>query len=320
MKAIQVNHHGGPEVLIYTDITVGSPGPDQIKVRNHAVGLNFVDIYFRTGLYNPGKFPFIPGNEGAGEVIEVGENVKDFKPGDRVAFVVILGAYAQECLVPASMAVHLPQDIRYETAAAVMLKGLTAQYLLRQTFNVKPGQAILMHAAAGGVGLIMTQWAKHLGATVIGTVGTPEKAAIALENGCDYVINYSAEDIAAKVKEYTNGKGCDVAYDSVGQATFIASLDSLRPRGLFVSFGTASGPIQNFDLNMLKQRESLFATAPSLFDYLDDIKTMSDELFGHIKSGALTIPEPAKMPLAEASQAHKLLENRKTTGATVLIP
>lgn len=319
MKAVQVHQHGGPEVLTYTDIPEGKPGPGQIKVRNHAIGLNFVDIYFRTGSYNPGKLPFIPGNEGAGEVMAVGEGVKDFKPGDRVAYVVVLGAYAEETIVPAHYAVHLPESFPYEIGAAIMLKGLTAQYLLKQTYAVKSGHTILIHAAAGGVGQIVTQWAKHLGATVIGTVGTASKAAIARKNGCDYVINYAQENIADRVKEFTNGKGSEVVYDSVGQATFKASLDSLRPRGYFVSFGSASGPVKDFDLNLLK-KGSLFATAPSLFDYLDDIKAMSDELFGLIASNIITVPSPNKLPLAEAAKAHTLLENRRTTGVTVLLP
>jgi len=319
MKAIQVNQHGGPEVLTYVDTTIDRPGPGQIKVRNRAIGLNFVDIYFRKGEYDPGKLPFIPGNEGAGEVIEVGENVSNFKPGDRVAYVVVLGAYARETIVPANYAVHLPESMKYKTAAAMILKGLTAQYLLRQVFQVGPGQTILIHAAAGGVGQILTQWAKYLGATVIGVVGTAEKATIARNNGCDFVINYSQDDIAEKVKECTKNKGCDVVYDSVGQATFHASLDSLRPRGYLVSFGSASGPIKNFDLTLLK-RGSLVITAPSLFDYLDDIKTMSDELFERIASGSITVPSPAELSLAEAAEAHSLLESRQTTGATVLLP
>jgi NADPH2:quinone reductase len=320
MKAIQVNQHGGPEVLTYTDIPTPKPGRSEIKVRNRAIGLNFVDVYFRTGLYNPGTLPFVPGNEGAGEVVEVGEDVKDFKPGDRVAYIAILGAYAEESVVPAQYVVHLPESIQYETAAAVMLKGLTAQYLLRQAFVVKPGQTILIHAAAGGVGLIATQWAKYLGATVIGTAGSAKKAAVARKNGCDYVLNYSEENIAEKVKEFTDGKGCHVVYDSVGQATFVDSLDSLRPRGYFVSFGSASGPVENFDLAMLNKRGSLFATSPSLFDYIDEINTMSAELFGLIDSGIINISSPARLPLADAARAHAMLESRQTTGATILLP
>jgi len=320
MKAIQVNQFGDPEVLTYTEVSIGKPGPGQIKVRNNAIGLNFVDIYFRKGEYNPGKLPFIPGNEGAGEVVEVGEGVKNFKLGDRVAYVVVLGAYAEEVIVPAQNAVRLSGSITYETAAAIILKGLTAQYLLRQTFPVHTGQTILIHAAAGGVGSIVVQWAKHLGATVIGTVGTPEKAEIARKNGCDYVIHYAKENIAERIKEFTNGKGCDVVYDSVGRATFIDSLDSLRPRGHFVSFGSASGPIENFNLALLNQRGSLFATSPSLFDYITDINTMSAELFELIDSNIITVPPPAQFSLADAAKAHTLLENRQTTGATILLP
>lgn len=323
MKAIRVHHHGGPDVLAYEDVDIGQPGPGEVRVRNRAVGLNFVDIYFRTGEYAPPALPFIPGNEGAGEIVAVGEGVSDFAPGDRVAYVETLGAYAQERIVPAHFVVHLPDAIDFETGAAMMLKGLTAQYLLRRTFRVEAGHTILVHAAAGGVGLILTQWAKHLGAIVIGRVGSPEKAELALANGCDHVIDYSREDFAARVKEITNGEGCHVVYDGVGKATFPASLDSLRPFGTFASFGTASGSIPPFDIMLLMQKGSLFATWQLLFHHLakrENVVAMSEELFSVVLSGAVKIPVHTRMPLAEVAEAHRRLEARQTTGATVLLP
>jgi NADPH2:quinone reductase len=323
VKAIRVHRHGGPEVLTYEDVAIGAPGPGEIRVRNRAIGLNFVDIYFRTGAYAPPGLPFIPGNEGAGEVVAVGEGVHDFAPGDRVAYVETLGSYAEERIVPAHFAVHLPDAIDFETGAAMMLKGLTAQYLLRRTFRVERGQTILVHAAAGGVGSILTQWAKHLGATVIGTVGSPQKAALALENGCDYVINYRPEDFAARVKEITHGEGCHVVYDGVGKATFPASLDCLRPFGYFVSFGSASGAIEPFDIMLLMQKGSLFATWQLLFHHLlkrEDVIGMSKDLFDVVTRGAVKIPVHTRLPLTQVAEAHRRLEGRETTGATVLLP
>ncbi|RDJ24288.1 quinone oxidoreductase [Bosea caraganae] len=322
MKAIRVHRHGGPEVLTYEDVEIGQPGPGEVRVRNRAVGLNFTDIYFRTGDYAPPALPFIPGNEGAGEVVAVGEGVRDFAPGDRVAYVEMLGSYAEERIVPTRYLVHLPDAIAFETGAAMMLKGLTAQYLLRRTFRVAAGHIILVHAAAGGVGLILTQWAKHLGATVIGTVGSPEKAELARRNGCDHVIDYRKEDFAARVREITGGAGCHVVYDGVGKATFPASLDCLRPLGTFVSFGTASGPIEPFDIMLLMQKGSLFATWQLLFTHLakrEDVLAMSEELFDVVLSGAVKIPVHARLPLAEAAEAHRRLAARQTTGATVLL-
>ena len=292
-------------------------------MRNRAVGLNFVDVYFRTGEYAPPGLPFTPGNEGAGEIVAIGEGVSGFAPGDRVAYVETLGAYAEERIVPAHFVVHLPDAIDFETGAAMMLKGLTAQYLLRRTFRVEAGHTILVHAAAGGVGLILTQWAKHLGATVIGTVGSPEKTELALANGCDHVIDYSREDFAARVKEITHGEGCHVVYDGVGKATFPASLDCLRPFGTFVTFGSASGSILPFDIMLLMQKGSLFATWQLLFHHLakrEDVVAMSEELFSVVLSGAVKIPVHARMPLAEVAEAHRRLEARQTTGATVMLP
>jgi NADPH2:quinone reductase len=323
MKAIRVHHHGGPDVLTYEDVYIGHPGPGTVRVRNRAIGLNFVDIYFRTGEYEPPSLPFTPGNEGAGEVVAVGEGVDDFVPGDRVAYVQTLGAYAEESIVPAHFLVRLPASIDFDTGAAMMLKGLTAQYLLRRTFRVGPAHSILIHAAAGGVGLILTQWAKHLGATVIGTVGSPEKADLARKNGCDQVIEYRNEDFAACVKEMTNGEGCHVVYDGVGKATFPASLDCLRRFGYFVSFGSASGPMPPFDITLLMKKGSLFATWQLLFDHLverENVLAMSEELFHVVSSGAVKIPVHSRVPLAEVAEAHRQLESRQTTGATVLVP
>lgn len=323
MKAIRVHGHGGPEVLRYEDVELRPPGRGEVRVRNRALGLNFVDVYFRSGFYQPPALPFIPGNEGAGEVVAVGEGVSEFVPGDRVAYVETLGSYAEERIVPAHFLVHLPDAIDFETAAAMMLKGLTAQYLLRRTFRVEPGHTILMHAAAGGVGLILTQWAKHLGATVIGTVGSAEKAELARQYGCDHVIDYRKEDFVARVREITNGEGCHVVYDGVGKATFPGSLDCLRPFGYFVSFGSASGAIEPFDITLLMQKGSLFATWQLLFTHLakrEDVLAMSEELFRVVGSGAVKIPIHARWPLADVAEAHRRIESRETTGSTILLP
>ncbi|TIT93235.1 MAG: quinone oxidoreductase [Mesorhizobium sp.] len=320
MKAIRVHRHGGPDVLAYEDVDIGQPGPGEVRVCNRAVGLNFVDIYFRTGEYAPPALPFTPGNEGAGEIVAVGEGVSGFASGDRVAYVETLGAYAEERIVPAHFVVHLPDAIDFETGAAMMLKGLTAQYLLRRTFRVEAGHTILVQAAAGGVGLILTQWAKHLGATVIGTVGSPEKAELARASGCDHVIDYGREDFAARVREITGGEGCHVVYDGVSKATFPASLGCLRPFG---SFGTASGSIPPFDIMLLMQKGSLFATWPLLFHHLarrEDVVAMSEELFSVVLSGAVKIPLHARIPLAKVAEAHRRLEARQTIGATVMLP
>lgn len=323
VKAIRVHQHGGPDMLAYEDIIIGQPGPGEVRVRNMAVGLNFVDTYFRSGEYPTPGLPFTPGNEGAGVVLAVGEGVPDFVPGDRVVYVKTLGAYAQETIVPAHYLVHLPDAIDYETAAAMMLKGLTAQHLLRRTFRVERGHIVLVHAAAGALGLILTQWAKHLGATVIGTVGSPKKAVLALKNGCDHVIEYNKEDFAVRVKEITNGEGCHVVYDGIGKTTFHASLDCLRRFGYFVSFGSASGPIEPFDIMLLMKKGSLFVTWQLLFAHLEkreDVLAMSEELFRIVLSGAVKIPVNNRLPLTSASEAHRRLEARETTGATILLP
>ena len=322
-KAIRVHEYGGPEVMRYEEVEVGAPGPGRIRVRQTAVGVNFIDIYFRSGLYKAPQLPFTPGNEGAGEVVAVGEGVSGLAVGDRVAYGSASGTYAEEVVVEARMAVKVPEGIDDATAAAMMLKGLTAQYLLRRTYPVKAGDTILFHAAAGGVGLIATQWAKHLGATVIGTVGSPDKAELARQNGCDHVILYRDEDFAARVKEITDGKGCAVVYDGVGQATYPASLDCLRPFGMFVSFGNASGVISDFNLALLGQKGSLYATRPTLFTHVADratLEAMAEDLFGVVASGAVTIPVHSRAPLADAVQVHRDLAGRQTTGATVLLP
>jgi NADPH2:quinone reductase len=322
-KAVRVHTPGGPEVLKYEDVEVGKPGPGQVRIRHHAIGVNFIDTYFRTGLYPAPSQPFVLGNEGAGEVVEVGEGVTGFKPGDRVAYVITLGAYAEERVADAKSVVKLPDGIDYDTAAAMMLKGMTVQYLLRRTFAVKPGDTILFHAAAGGVGLIATQWAKHLGATVIGTAGSPEKAELAKRNGADHVILYREEDVAKRVREITGGEGVPVVYDGVGKATFMGSLDSLKPFGVLVSFGSASGPIDAFNIGVLAQKGSLYVTRPTLNTHTakrETLEEISGDLFKVVSSGAVKIPIHARAKLAEAADVHRALEGRETTGATVMHP
>ncbi|MGU3537624.1 quinone oxidoreductase family protein [Methylobacterium sp. A54F] len=322
-KAIRVHEYGGPEVMAYEDVPLAEPGPGQIRVRQGAIGVNFIDIYFRTGAYKAAQLPFTPGKEGAGTVTAVGSGVTDFKVGDRVAYGSGEGTYAEEPVIQAAAAVHVPDGVDDATAAGMMLKGLTAEYLLHRTFKVKAGDTILFHAAAGGVGLIACQWAKHLGATVIGTVGTQEKAELARAHGCDHVILYRDEDFAARVREITGGKGVPVVYDGVGKATFPASLDCLAPTGTFVSFGAASGPIDAFDIGILAQKGSLFATRPTLFTYASQrpvLDAMAENLFGVVTQGAVKIPVNARYPLAEAQQVHRDLAGRETTGSTVMVP
>ncbi len=323
VKAIRIHKTGGPEVLQYEDVELAAPGPGEVQIRQHAVGVNYLDIYFRTGSYPSPGLPFTPGNEGAGEVVAVGEGVTKFRPGDRVAYAGSIGSYADARNIEARFLVPLPEAISYETAAAMMLKGLTAEYLLFRTYPVKPGDVILVQAAAGGVGLIMCQWARILGATVIGTAGGEEKAALAREAGAHEVIDYTKEDFAARVREITGGKLCHVVYDGVGKATFPASLDCLRPFGTFVSFGSASGNIEAFNLGLLAQKGSLYATRPTLFTHLADearLTEMAARLMDVVGSGKVKIAVNARYPLAEAAEAHRALEGRKTTGATVLLP
>jgi NADPH:quinone reductase len=324
VAAVRVHKVGGPEVLTYEDVPVAEPGPGQVKVRNHACGVNFIDTYFRMGMYpSPVGLPFVSGNEGAGEVIAVGPGVTEVKVGDRVGYVSGLGAYAAERLLPADRAVKLPDNISYEQAAAMMLKGLTVQYLVRQTYKVQKGDNVLIQAAAGGIGLIACQWANHLGANVIGTVGSKEKAELARKHGAHHTILYRSEDFPAKVKEITGGKMCAVVYDGVGKETFPASLDCLKPLGMFVSFGSASGQIEAFNINILQTKGSLFATRPTLNTYAakrEDLLKMASELFEVVGSGAVKIPVNQKYPLKDAQKAHRDLEGRATTGSTILLP
>jgi len=324
VAAVRVHKVGGPEVLTFEQIEVGAPGQGQIRVKQHASGVNFIDTYFRMGMYpSPVGMPFVAGNEAAGEVVEVGPGVTDMKVGDRVAYVVALGCYAEERLVAADRAVKLPADISYEQAAAMMLKGMTAQYLLRRTFKVEKGMTVLMHAAAGGVGLILCQWANYLGANVIGTVGSKEKAALAKANGCHHTILYRDEDFVARVKDITGGKLCDVVYDGIGKTTFPASLDCIRPLGMFASFGSASGQIDAFNINILQQKGSLFATRPTLNTYAakrEDLVAIANDLFDVVGKGAVKIPINQKYPLRDAVKAHRDLESRGTTGSSILVP
>ncbi|MDI1345937.1 MAG: quinone oxidoreductase [Pseudolabrys sp.] len=324
VAAVRVHKTGGPEVLTLDDIEIPAPGQGQIKIKQHACGVNFIDTYFRIGLYpSPVGLPFVSGNEGAGQITEVGPGVTDLKVGDRVAYVVPLGGYAAERLLPAERAVKLPDNISYEQAASMMLKGMTAQYLLNRTFKVKKGDIILVHAAAGGVGLILCQWANHLGATVIGTVGSKDKAELATKNGAHHTILYRDEDFAARVKEITSAKLCDVVYDGIGNDTFPKSLDCIRPLGMFVSFGSASGPIKAFDINLLQHKGSLFATRPTLNHYAakrEDLVATANDLFNVVGSGVVKIPASHKYALKDAAQAHKDLEGRKTTGSVILVP
>jgi NADPH2:quinone reductase len=323
-RRIRIAEHGGPEVLKLEEYDPGQPGPGEVLIRQTAIGLNFIDTYFRTGLYPPaGGLPFTPGNEGAGVVEAVGDGVTEVKPGQRVAYATAFGAYADRRLAPAKMLVPLPDSIGDEQAAAMMLKGMTTQYLIRQTYVVKAGDTILIHAAAGGVGLILSQWAKHLGATVIGTVGSQDKAEIARAHGCDHVILYKEEDFAARVAEITGGKKLPVVYDGVGKATFLKSLDSLRPRGLMVSYGNASGAVEAFNLGLLAQKGSLYVTRPTLFSYTatrDELLACANDLFDVVSKGAVRIEINQRFPLDQAADAHRALEGRETTGSTLLVP
>lgn len=323
-KAVRVHAHGGPEVLTYEEVATGRPEAGQALVRHTAIGLNFLDTYYRSGLYPPpAGLPLIPGGEAAGVVEEVGEGVDWLKPGERVAYTTPLGAYCQQRLIAADRLVEIPEGVSDEQAAAMMLKGMTAEYLLRRTFRVKPGDTILYHAAAGGVGLILGQWAKHLGATVIGTAGSAEKIALARAHGFDHVINYREKDFVAEVKEVTGGKLCDVVYDSVGKDTFPGSLDCLRPRGLFVSFGQSSGPIPPFNMALLSQKGSLFATRPTLYSYVatrQELEASAEALFEVVSKGVVNIRINQRYPLAQAATAHADLEGRRTTGTSILIP
>jgi len=321
-KVIRIHKTGGPEVMQWEDADVGAPGPGQVRLKATAVGLNYIDTYHRSGLY-PLPLPAGIGMEGAGEVTALGEGVNDLKLGDHVAYGSIMGAYAEERLVPAEKLVKLPSGVSDKVAAAIMLKGMTAEYLLRRTYAVKPGDTILWHAAAGGVGLIACQWAKHLGATVIGTVGSDDKAKLAKAHGCDHVINYSTENFVERVKEITGGKGVPVVYDSVGKSTWPASLDCLQPLGMMVSFGNASGPIPPVEAGMLSAKGSLFFTRPTLMTYTgrrDWLLASANALFDVVAKGIVKVEINQTYALKDVIQAHIDLEARKTTGSTVLLP
>jgi NADPH:quinone reductase len=318
--AIRVHETGGPEVLKWEEVEVGDPGPGQVRLRQQAAGLNFIDVYHRTGLYKQ-ELPFTPGVEGAGIVDAVGLGVNNMQAGDRIAYAGPVGGYAEVRLIPADRLVKLPDAISTEQAAAMMLQGLTAEMLLRRVHQVKAGETILVHAAAGGVGLILCQWAKALGATVIGTVGSDEKAELARAHGCDYPIVYTRQDFVAEVQRITEGKKLPVVYDGVGRDTFMKSLDCLHRRGMMVSFGNASGPVDPFPATLLAQKGSLFLTRPTLFDYIvtrEELQQAAAELFGVIERGKVKVEVKQRFPLKDAAEAHRALEARKTTGSTVL--
>lgn len=322
-KAIRMFSTGGPEVMQYVEVDVGHPGPGEVRIRHAACGLNYIDVYFRNGTY-PQPLPAGLGMEGAGVIEEVGPDVTHVKAGDRVAYAGRpTGAYAEVRVMPAAIVVKLPDAIDFEMAAAMMLQGLTVQYLFRRTYALRAGETILFHAAAGGVGLIACQWARALGVTMIGTVGTDEKGELAKAHGCTHVINYNKENFIERVKQITGGKGVPVVYDSIGKDTFIGSLDCLAPLGLLASYGSASGPVPPFSLNELASRGSLYVTRPTLFSYIakrEDLDAMASELFGMVESGKIKIDINQRYALADVAQAHRDLESRKTTGSTILIP
>ncbi len=321
-KAVFVRQHGGPEVLSVEERELPEPGSGEVVVRNRAIGLNFIDTYQRSGLYRV-PLPFVAGNEGAGEVVKVGPDVEDVEVGARVAYSGPIGAYAEERIMPAGRLAFVPDAVDYETAAAVTLKGITAYYLLFQTWPVKAGESILVHAAAGGVGLLLTRWAKSLGATVYGTAGSPEKVALAKQAGADEVIDYRQEDFVERIREFTGGRGVDVVYDGVGQATFEGSLDCLRPRGLMVSFGNASGPVSIPNLVILSTKGSLYLTRPTTATYVattKELRAATDAVYQAVVDGVLDVAINQRFALEEAREAHTALEGRQTTGSTVLLP
>ena len=319
---IRIHQNGGPEQMRWEEVTVGDPGPGEVRVRNTAVGLNYIDTYHRSGLYSM-PLPMVLGSEGAGVVEAVGPKVKEFKVGDHVAYAQPIGAYAEVLLRPVARLVKIPAGIKDETAAAMMLKGMTAWYLCRRTYRVKKGDTIVVHAAAGGVGQILCQWSKYLGATVIGTVGSDEKVALAKKAGCKHVVVMSREKLSERVKAITKGKGVPVVYDGVGKDTFMESLDCLAPLGLMASFGNASGAVVPVNIGILAQKGSLYLTRPTLVNYTsarEDLLAAARELFAVVKKGAVKITINQRYPLREAAQAHRDLEARKTTGSTVLLP
>jgi len=319
-KAIVFREPGGPEVMKWQDVDVGKPGSGQVRIRHAAVGLNYIDVYFRTGLY-PAPYPNTPGMEASGVIEELGPDVTGLAVGDRVAYAgAPIGAYSEARVMPASILIRIPDSINDQTAAAMMLQGMTTEYLLQRTYQVKPGDTILFHAAAGGVGLMACQWAKHLGATVIGTVGSDEKAALAKKYGCDHTINYQREDFVERVKEITDGKGVPVVYDGIGKDTFEKSLDCLQMRGLLVSYGNASGPVRDVDLSILTAKGSAYVTRPSLMAYTAtraELEQSSSDVIKLVEDGTLSINIGQTYALSEAVQAHRDLESRKTTGSTI---
>lgn len=318
--SVRVHAVGGPEALVYEEIAMPVPGRGEVLIRQHAIGVNYIDIYHRTGLYKLSNYPVTIGSEGAGEIIGVGPDVTRFKAGDRVAYAGPIGAYAEVRVIAEDRLVKLPDRIDYETAASIMMRGMTARYLLRQTYPVDASTTLLFHAAAGGVGLIACQWAHALGATTIGTVGSDDKAALARENGCTHVINTKREDFVERVRTLTSGRGCDVAYDSIGKDTFPKSLDCLRPRGLWVSFGNSSGPVPPFELTALKG--SLFATRPSILAYTAttrDLEENAADLFEMVLGKKIRVTTNYRYPLSRAADAHRDLEARRTTGSVILV-
>lgn len=320
-KAVRVHEIGGPEVLTYENVQVPAPAAGEVRIRQHAIGVNFIDTYFRSGLYKAPQLPFIAGNEASGEVIEVGPGVTGFHPGDRVAYYSALGSYATERVFAADRLVKLPDRITHEQGAVLMLKGLTVWYLLHKTFKVEPHHRVLIHAAAGGIGLLACQWAKAMGAHVIGTVGSKEKGELALANGCDHVIYYNEENFVDRVKQISRNELCDVVYDGVGKTTYPGSLSCLKPRGMWVSFGNASGPVPPFAIAELNNHGSLFATRPKLNDYVakrSELLEGADTLFSAVIDGKLHVPINHAYALKDAAKAHVDLEARKTTGAVIL--
>jgi NADPH2:quinone reductase len=321
-KAVRIHSHGGPEVMVWEDVPTPEPGPTEALIKHEAIGLNFIDVYFRTGLYKAPSMPLIIGQEGAGTVLAVGSSVTAVAPGDRVAYAGPLGGYATERVITADRLVKLPAAIDFKTAAAMMLQGMTAQYLLRRTYAVKPGDTIVVHAAAGGVGLIICQWAKHLGCTVIGVVSSNEKATLAKSYGAAHTVIGHA-NLAGEVKRITGGAMVPVVYDSVGKDSFAASIDSLAPLGLMVSYGNASGPVAPFDLSLLAAKGSLYLTRPTLATYTakrEDLVKVATDLFDVVESGAVKIQVNQTFALKDAGAGHIALESRKTTGSTVLMP
>ncbi|RUO99321.1 quinone oxidoreductase [Hyphomicrobium sp.] len=319
--SIRLHEHGGPEALVYEEVETPSPAAGEVLVKQYAIGVNYIDVYHRTGLYKLPNLPATIGSEGAGEVVAVGPGTGRLKVGDRVAYAGPLGAYAELRVVPEDRLVKLPDSIDYELAASMLLRGMTVRCLLRQVYRVDSSTTLLFHAAAGGVGLIACQWAHALGATMIGTVSSDEKGELARQNGCTHVINTSREDFVGRVRSLTGGKGCDVVYDSIGKDTFPRSLDCLRPRGLWVSFGNSSGPVPPFELTALKG--SLFATRPSILAYTattQDLEESANDLFEMVLSKKIRITSNHRYPLARASDAHRDLEARKTTGSVILVP